>query len=117
MGKVSSKKIGKRSILFSQKGIRTRIGEICREFDVVSLAIFGSFQGGKPTRRSDVDVLVKFRKGTVKTLFDLMDLEDRLKKVFKRKVDMVTEEGLSPFLKKEILQNSRVIYAERSGVY
>jgi uncharacterized protein len=117
MGKAQSKMREKRLAPFSQKGIQGQVREICREFDVVSLAIFGSFHKGTPTSGSDVDILIKFRKGTAKTLFDLMDLEERLKKVFKRKVDLVTVDGLSPFLKKDILKNSRVIYAERPGVY
>jgi predicted nucleotidyltransferase len=117
MGKVQGKMKEKQSALLTQKEARARIRDLCREFDVASLAIFGSFSTGNSTRGSDVDILVKFRKGTHKTLFDLMDLEDRLKKVFKRKVDLVTVEGLSPFLKKDILKNSRIIYAERPGVY
>jgi uncharacterized protein len=109
MGKVQDKMKEKKSALLAPKGTRDRIRQICREFDVVSLSIFGSFGTGNQTRSSDVDILIKFRKGTPKTLFDLMDLEDRLKKVFKRKVDLVTVEGLSPFLKKDILKTATPI--------
>jgi predicted nucleotidyltransferase len=100
------------SLPFRQKGIQEAIANICRENDIIRLAIFGSFAKNNPTPKSDVDVLITFRKGTAKTLFDLVTIEAQLKKVLKRKIDLVTPEGLSPLLKEEILSNCRVIYAE-----
>jgi len=76
------------------------------------MAIFGSVARGNQTSKSDIDILITFRKGTTKTLFDLVTIENQLKKVFKRKIDLVTPDGLSPLLKKEILSKARIIYAE-----
>lgn len=96
-----------------RKGINETLAKICRENDIIELAIFGSFAKNRSTSQSDVDILVTFRKGTAKTLFDLVTLENELKKVLRRKIDLVTPEGLSPLLKDEILSHRRVIYAER----
>jgi predicted nucleotidyltransferase len=100
------------SFPFRQKDSREMIAKICRDNDIVRLAIFGSFASGRQTLKSDMDILITFRKGTMKTLFDLVTIESLLKKLFKRKIDLVTSDGLNPLLKKEILRNSKVIYAE-----
>ncbi|NLE30499.1 MAG: nucleotidyltransferase family protein [Phycisphaerae bacterium] len=99
-------------LLFKQKKNRESIAKICQEHDIVQMAIFGSVARGNQTSKSDIDILITFRKGTTKTLFDLVTIENQLKKVFKRKIDLVTPDGLSPLLKKEILSKARIIYAE-----
>jgi hypothetical protein len=95
-----------------KKGIQEEIARICRDNDIVRLAIFGSFARGDQTAKSDVDILITFKREAVKTLFDLVEIESELKKVFNRKVDLVTADGLSPLLKEEILSSARVVYAE-----
>ena len=77
---------------------------------VVFLALFGSFAHGRQTVRSDVDLLVKFDKTKDKSLLDLIRAEREMKKVFHRKVDLVTEKSLSPYLRKSVLNSLRVIY-------
>lgn len=68
---------------------------------VVKIGVFGSFVAKRQRPKSDIDILVKFRK----TGFDeYMDLKFLLEKTFRRKVDLVTEGGLKPelrYVKKE----------------
>lgn len=72
-----------------------------RRNDVIKAGLFGSFVRGEAKRKSDVDILIKFR-GT-KSLLDLAGLEIELEKKLKRKVDLLTYDSIHPLLKKRIL--------------
>lgn len=92
------------------KTAREKLERICKENHVVFLGLFGSFAKGKETKKSDVDLLVKFDAAKNKSLLDLIHTENELKRVFKRKVDLLTENSLSPFLKERILKSLKAIY-------
>src|SRR3989338_8219533 len=74
---------------------------ILKKNDVVKAGIFGSYARGEAKKRSDVDMLIQF-KGR-KSLLDLVGLELELKEAIKKKVDLLTYKGLSPYLKNQIL--------------
>jgi uncharacterized protein len=69
---------------------------------VLRSAIFGSFARGDAGPESDVDILIDFPED--KTLFDLMDLEENLRSVLGRKVDVITYRSLHHLLRDQILQ-------------
>ena len=69
---------------------------------VVQAGIFGSFARGEETKKSDIDVLVKF--GKRKSLLDLVRLERELKKATGRKVEVLTYKSIHPLLKERILK-------------
>ena len=60
--------------------------------------IFGSYARGEETRKSDLDILVRFDKNAAITLFDyagiMIDLEDILRK----KVDYIVWDTVKNFL-------------------
>jgi hypothetical protein len=61
---------------------------------------------------SDVDVLVTFEADARWSLFDLVDMQDELKELFGRRVDVVEKKGLrNPFQRYEILRTMQVMYA------
>jgi predicted nucleotidyltransferase len=66
------------------------------------LALFGSVQRNAARADSDVDVLVEFHPGE-KTYDHFLALGDLLEEVFGRRVELVTQESLSPFLGPHIL--------------
>jgi predicted nucleotidyltransferase len=72
------------------------------------LGIFGSYSRGEAKPESDVDVLVSF-KPEAHTYDNLFDVGEALEEVFKRKVDLVTEEGLSPYLGPDILREVQYV--------
>lgn len=43
---------------------------------------------------------------------ELVELEDRLSELFGRSVDLLTENGISPYLKDEILTTTSVLFDE-----
>ena len=72
------------------------------DLDVRRVGLFGSFLKKQQTQQSDVDVLVEFESGQ-KTFDNFMYLSFLLEDLFGRKVDLVTPESLSPYIKPRIL--------------
>lgn len=87
---------------------RKRLAAICRRHDVTQLRIFGSASRGEAGPGSDIDLLVDFR--SPKGFFELLRLEDALEAFFARPVDVITEPGLSPYLREPILASASVIF-------
>ena len=79
------------------------------QYQVEAIGVFGSFARGEQTSKSDVDILVEFKKPNTIDLFDFIDLEDFLSRKLGVKVDLATRNALKPQLKEQILQE--MIYA------
>jgi predicted nucleotidyltransferase len=84
------------------------IEQICQEMGITYLAIFGSYARGDEKKESDVDLLVEFKK--TPGLISFIQTKQKFEKVFDRKVDLVTKNGLSKYLKPYINQDLQVIY-------
>ena len=93
---------------------REQIAQICRQFHVRRLALFGSALGDNfDPARSDLDFLVEFEPlvpGTyAETYFGLITALERL---FGRKVDLVEPESVrNPYFRQEIEANQETVYA------
>lgn len=66
--------------------------------------IFGSVARDESKNDSDVDVLVTMEPG--RTLFDLIALEQDLEELLGRHVDVISDAGLSPYLRRQILADA-----------
>jgi hypothetical protein len=88
-----------------------RLIEICRQNDVKKVGIFGSVARGEATKKSDVDLLVEFSKR--KSLLALVTLERKLSTALGKKVDLLTEAAISPYLRDRIMRDLRIIYEAR----
>lgn len=82
--------------------------EICRQNDVTKIGIFGSMVRGEATDESDIDLLVEF--AIPKSLLTVVLLEGKLSKSLGRKVDLLTEAALSPYLRERIKQETQIVY-------
>jgi predicted nucleotidyltransferase len=95
---------------------RKKIGEFCRRWKVVEFSLFGSILRDDFRPDSDVDVLVTFAPEAAVSLFDLVDMQDELKAIFKRDVDLIEKQAIieSPnyIRRKSILANTRIVYAQ-----
>ena len=87
---------------------KTKLIQICRQNDVSKISVFGSAARGEATETSDIDLLVEFSQR--KTLLNLVALERKLSTALGKKVDLLTEAALSPYLRERIHQDLRVIY-------
>jgi len=56
---------------------------------------------GQATEDSDLDLLVSFREGS--SLLDLIGLQQAVEDLVHTPVDVVSDRGLSPYLKDQIL--------------
>jgi predicted nucleotidyltransferase len=82
--------------------------DVCRKNDVTRIGIFGSFVRGEATDQSDIDVLVTF--SSPKSLLAFVALERKLSTALGRKVDLLTEGAISPYLRDRIKKELVVIY-------
>ncbi len=85
-----------------------QIISICRQNDVAMVGVFGSFARGETTDQSDLDLLIRFAKR--KGFLALVRLERELEAALGRKVDLVTEAAVSPYLRERILADLQVLY-------
>jgi hypothetical protein len=88
-----------------------RIAEICRQYQVRELSLFGSAVRGGMGPDSDIDVLVEFDADARIGILRFTALSDDLEAVFGRKVDLVTKLGLKPWVRSHVLSEAKVLYA------
>lgn len=88
-----------------------RLIDICRQNDVSMVGVFGSVARGKAKKKSDIDLIVRFSKR--KSLLALVRLERELTEALGKKVDLLTEAAISPYLREQILKEMQVVYGER----
>ena len=95
-----------------------QLEEICQQWQITELALFGSVLRDDFNPQSDVDILVSFAKSTKITFFDLDAIEEQLSKLLDRSVDLVTKRAIEQshnwIRKQNILGNCQVIYEQRS---
>jgi predicted nucleotidyltransferase len=69
---------------------------------VKKLGLFGSFVREQQDVKSDIDLLVEFEQGK-KTFDNFIQLSFFLEDLFKRRVELVTPESLSPYIGPHIM--------------
>jgi predicted nucleotidyltransferase len=86
MKKLSSKEIFE---------VLQRNHELLKKYHVKKIGLFGSYIRDEATSKSDIDLLVDFEE---KTFDNYIELVFELEKIFNRKVDLLTEKGISPYI-------------------
>lgn len=72
-----------------------------KNFGVKKIGLFGSILKNRHNRKSDIDIIIKFKEPTFDNYAGLLLL---LEKLFKRRIDLITESSLRPemaYVKKE----------------
>jgi len=82
---------------------REEILRLADKFGATNVRIFGSVAKGEERPDSDIDFLVEFHRSLLK----LVAFERELKNLLECDVDVVTDGGLSPYLKDEILSSAK----------
>ena len=96
----------------SQQEINKIIIDTLLPYHPIMIGLFGSRVRDDNREDSDLDILVNLKKPI--GLFEFGDLEESLSGKLGIKVDLVSESGIrNPLLKKYILKDLKVIYAER----
>jgi predicted nucleotidyltransferase len=78
---------------------------IARKHGVTRLRMFGSRASGTAKTGSDLDLLVELRPD--RDLLDLIEFKLDLEDLLGHKVDVLTEGGLSPYLRGRILREAK----------
>jgi len=69
--------------------------EILKKYGVKRIGLFGSFARGEHKKASDIDFLVEFEDPDFD---DFMDLAFYLENLFERKVELITNGSISPYI-------------------
>lgn len=96
---------------------RKKVGDFCRRWKISEMSLFGSVLRQDFKSSSDIDFLVTFKPNAKVSLFDLVHMQNELKEIFGREVDLVERRAIEKsenyIRRKNILSNTKVIYAAR----
>lgn len=74
-----------------------------RTLGIKRIGLFGSYIRGEENRGSDIDLLVEFFEGE-KTFDRFIELSFFLEKLFNHRIELVTPEGMSPYIAPYIMK-------------
>ncbi len=90
---------------------RAKLDELCREYNVKRLAVFGSYLRGEQTPMSDLDLLVEFEPEATVGLFAFVRLQRQLGEVFGKTVDLNSAGFLNKAFRENVVQHAQALYA------
>lgn len=82
--------------------------QLCRENSIIKIGVFGSVARGTATKESDLDLLVQFSES--QSLLTHVRVERELSQLLGKKVDLLTEAAISPYLRDIIKSELQVLY-------
>lgn len=89
------------------QALSEHLEELRRDYGVVEIGVFGSFARGEQRDESDVDLLVQLSRPVGFVTF--MRLENHLREILGRNVDLVTKKALKPYIGRQILEEVRYV--------
>ena len=90
----------------------SKIEKFCKKYHIAYLALFGSVLTSNFTKKSDVDVLVRFEKEHSPHLLGMVRMESELSDMIGYRVDLKTPSDLSPYFRSDVLSKAKTIYGE-----
>ncbi len=90
---------------------QAKLADLCHQYRVRELALFGSAARGAMRPESDIDILVEFLPDSAIDLVDYAGLMLALSHLLVRKVDLVSKKGLKPLIREFVLNEARLLYA------
>ena len=91
-----------------------RLSDFCRRWGIQELALFGSVLREDFRPDSDIDLMVTFAPGTAWGLLDLARMEEELKSLLGREVDLVERNVIKRsenyIRRRRILENPLTLY-------
>lgn len=91
------------------KTIKAKAIPILKNYGVNRAYLFGSFARGEQNQNSDIDFLVEYNPDAERTLFKAVELKCELEDTLQRKVDVLTEAAISPYIRPYVLKDKKVI--------
>ena len=95
--------------------IKEKILSVLLPFGFRKIALFGSFARGEAGPTSDIDLLVELKPYNQRKPLGLQwfGLEQKLGKLLGRKVELVNEPNLSPYIRPYVEKDLLTLYEER----
>jgi predicted nucleotidyltransferase len=75
---------------------KEQINKIALKYGIRSVRVFGSFARGEETADSDIDLLVELEPRC--SLLDIISMKYEIEDLTGRNVDVISENGISPYL-------------------
>ena len=88
--------------------IKKKIISILIKHGIKKILVFGSYARNEATPKSDLDLIVEFPEGT--SLLDHVGIEIELSEALNMKIDLLSRNGISPYIKDQVLKEAIVIY-------
>jgi len=92
----------------NKQNIYQKIARYLKEEGAKKVAIFGSYVHDEEEPSSDIDVLVAFSE--TKSLLELVRIERELSEKIGIKIDLLTENSLSSYIKDHIHKDMKEVY-------
>ncbi|MBS0183109.1 MAG: nucleotidyltransferase family protein [Nitrospira sp.] len=92
----------RRRLLRHMAVLRRQLPILQTKYHLRTLGVFGSYVRGTSRQGSDLDLLVEFTQTL--SLFEFVELEQRLSRLLGVKVDLVMRDALKPLIGRRILK-------------
>jgi predicted nucleotidyltransferase len=92
------------------KALTLRLAELCREYGIAELSVFGSVARGDARPDSDVDLLYVRVPGNDLGM-SYFALQEDLEELFGRPVALVAKDSLHRVIRDQVLADAQVLYA------
>ena len=97
---------------FAELARSTGVRELCLQYGIRRLRVFGSRMGGSLRPDSDLDLIAEFYPGRTPG-FAFARLAEQLSQLFGVRVDLHTPNSLSRYFRNEVLREAQEIYAAK----
>ena len=81
---------------------------IAQQHNANNVRVFGSVVRGEEKENSDIDLLVSFQPGA--SLLDQVGLMNELREILGKKVDVISDRALNPYIRDKILKEAQPIW-------
>ncbi len=88
-----------------------KIVQLCQEYHIRKLSLFGSILREDFREDSDIDILVEFETGHTPG-FRFIDIQDRLSTLLGRQVDLNTPQDISRYIRNQVLAGAETLYVK-----
>lgn len=109
---LSELKVTRTDKIYSVEEIKQMSKGTFKKYGIKKAYLFGSYSRNEATKDSDIDIIIE--KGNLRTLFQLTSLQNDLVELFRKEVDILTEESLqyeeNRYFYDEVCKERIVIY-------
>ncbi|MDR0941267.1 MAG: nucleotidyltransferase domain-containing protein [Bacteroidales bacterium] len=96
------------------QGIAHKLQAFFPAYPIEKAWVFGSYARDEETRKSDIDIMVRFDEDADISLLDYVKIMNKLKKILHKNVDLVEEGQLYPWAQ-ESVENDKILVYERES--